>query len=511
MKYGSAFAFLLFCFVLSQTYSFAEKCTDFAQSRCEIILSPRKSFVKMTDEPITRVSIADPEIADVRLLTATQLLVIAKKDPGITSLILWHGDERAEVYDVKVVVPGGDLARYIMQAVRQLVPEADLVEVYNAGMGIILSGEVSSIETLDRVLKVAESLIGSRDEITNLMVVRNSCQVQLEVKIAEISHSSMKMMGLGFLVNRDWSIGVLQSGSVAGEAGASRTTEPPTTIQTVNELTGAVTTMTTQGGGVQENISSFMELASPFGSAFQIAMHALNDDALAILSVLKGQGLAKILASPTLVTLSGQKADFLVGGEFPIPVQGDTGQTTIDYRTFGIMLSFTPMVVGRETITIHVEPEVSNVDYSLAVLSGGVSVPGLKTRRGSTTLQLKDGQTFIMAGLLSEDVYQVVNKIPYLSDIPILGKLFTSKEFEKNETELMIVVTPRIVRPLNPDEVPPLPGEAMNNNVSDSDFFIFNKTYSKTNGKTQKEGDIPAAAGRAIKAPVFIGGTGLSH
>ena len=135
--------------------------------------------------------------------------------------------------------------------------------------------------------------------------------------------------------------------------------------------------------------------------------------------------------------MSGQEAEFLVGGEFPVPMESGDGQTTIDYKTFGIMLRFTPMVVAPETITVQVEPEISNVDYSLAVTSGGVSVPGLKTRRGSTTLQLKDGQTFVMAGLLQEDISTVVNKVPFLGDIPYLGGLFTSKQFQKNESELI--------------------------------------------------------------------------
>ncbi|WP_269435751.1 type II and III secretion system protein family protein [Desulfosarcina ovata] len=142
------------------------------------------------------------------------------------------------------------------------------------------------------------------------------------------------------------------------------------------------------------------------------------------------------------------------------------------YKTFGIMLRFTPMVVAPETITVQVEPEISTVDYSLSVTSGGVNVPGLKTRRGSNTLQLKDGQTFVIAGLLQEDSSTVTNKIPFLGDIPYLGSLFTSKEFEKNESELMIIVTPRLVRALNPDEVPRLPGEEEMGVVGDAGFFL---------------------------------------
>jgi pilus assembly protein CpaC len=218
-----------------------------------------------------------------------------------------------------------------------------------------------------------------------------------------------------------------------------------------------------------------MNLASPFGSAFQVALHAVEDDTLAILSLLKGQGLSRILASPTLVTMSGQEAEFMVGGEYPYPIQGDSGHVSIEFKRFGVMLRFTPMLVGKETLTIQVEPEVSSLDFSLTVSSAGVAVPGLRTRRGSTTLQLKDGQTFAMAGLLNEETRTVLNKIPFLGDIPILGALFTSKEFQKSESELVIIVTPRLVRAMNPDEVPRLPGEGENDNVSDADFFLLNR------------------------------------
>ena len=429
----------------------ADPCEGNDPARCRIDIELHKSLVKRTDRPITRISIADPEIADYHLITPTQILLISKQKIGITNLIVWYDEETTETFDLHVFV-SGDLIRTIQNALKDIVPRAGKVKIKTGSNGLMLFGEVDGQETMDTVLKVVSSYVQA---YTNLITVRGSQQVQLSVRIAEVSRSGLKQMGLGFLTNRDWSIGVFNSGGIAGTAASGN-----------------------MDGVSSSYLGSTLELATPFSSAFQLAVHSLNDDFMGILSVLKQQNLARLLASPTLVTMSGQEASFLVGGEFPVPMESGDGQTSIDYKTFGIMLRFTPMVVAPETITVQVEPEISNVDYSLAVTSGGVSVPGLKTRRGSTTLQLKDGQTFVMAGLLQEDISTVVNKVPFLGDIPYLGGLFTSKEFEKNESELMIVVTPRLVRALNPDEVPPLPGEGENEMgvIGDTDFFLKNRT-----------------------------------
>jgi pilus assembly protein CpaC len=329
--------------------------------------------------------------------------------------------------------------------------------------------------------------------VINMITVSGSQQVQLEVNIAEVSKSGSKQMGLGFINNSDWNIGLFPSGSFSGASAA------------VGDSSGGVT--------------SGLDLASPFASAFQLAVHSLSGDTVGILSILKGQGLARILATPTLVTMSGQEADFLVGGEFPVPVPGDNGSTNVTFKEFGILLRFTPMVVDKETITIRVEPEVSSVDYSLGVISGGVSVPGISTRRGATTLQLKDGQSFVMAGLLKEESATTISKFPFLGDIPIIGSLFTSKSFQKSESELMIMVTPRLVRALNADELPPLPGAAERSNVSDVDFFLRNlppeRPAQKSDAPVQPEAALPQPQAAphprpADQPPVFTGATGFA-
>jgi pilus assembly protein CpaC len=282
----------------------------------------------------------------------------------------------------------------------------------------------------------------------NLMVIKGPQQVQLEAKIAEVSRSGIKKMGLSFVNNKDWTIGVFPTGDVSGKA------------------------LTSQSAATLE---STVGVASTFGAAFQVLLHSTHDDMLSILSLLKGQGLSRILATPTLVAMSGQEASFTVGGEFPVPTAGDNGGTNIEYKEYGTLLRFRPVVIGKETISLKLKAEVSSPDYSLGTASGGVAVPGLKTRIASSTLELKDGQSFVMAGLLKENSYSVVSKIPLLGDLPLVGALFTSKEWEKDETELVIIVTPRLVQPFNPGDVRALPGDTVRDSISDLDFFIRNQ------------------------------------
>ena len=489
---------LISIFLTGPLMAIADTCNDFADSGCRIDIEMHKSFVKQSDEPITRVAIADPDIADVQLITPRQVLIISRKNAGTTSLTVWHGEDRAEVYDVRVYVPG-NLLEAVQHNLGRLVPEAR-VNIVPAKNGVILDGEVDSQETLERVLRIVRAYVDV-SENNILVTIIGSQQVQLEVKIAEISRSGMKQMGLGFLNNRDWSIGLFSSGSASGGSTAQNSDIPATITETVDTFGNY--TRTFSEGGVSRNLDSSIDISSPFSSAFQIALHSVKDDSLAILSLLKGQGLSRILASPTLVAMSGQEAQFMVGGEYPYPVQGDIGETTIEYKRFGIMLGFTATVTGKDTISIQVRPEVSSLDYAAGVSVGGVAVPGLRTRRGSTTLQLRDGQTFAMAGLINEQVQWSLNKVPFLGDIPVLGALFTSKEYQRAETELVIIVTPRLVRAMNPHEVPALPGEDRQENINDLDFFLKNRVSNP-----EKQND---ATGQRMIAPKFSGKTGFSR
>lgn len=452
-------------------------CISRADASSQIYIQPHKSILLnfhltagYQDEKISRVSIADPELADVEVITLHQILIVAKDKTGTTNLIVWlkendGNEEQVRVYDINVTK---GLVRILQQRIPLYLKSGENVQALPGVNGVILTGKVTSQTTLDRLMMLGRSFFGPTG-VTNLMTVQGSQQVQLEVKIAEVSRSGAKQMGLGFLgMDGDLSIGVFPSGEASGS------------------LTDIITPQNISGTETNEIISQFvseMTLNSAFPSAFQVALTSISDDAMAVLSLLKSQGLTRILASPTLVSMTGQEASFLVGGQFPVPYESD-GDTSIEYKDFGVGLTFTPTVIGDETINLKVQPEISSIDASLGVSSGGVSVPGIKTRRGSTTLMLKDGQTFVMAGLLSEETQSAVSKLPFLGDLPVLGTLFTSKEFQRNETELMILVTPRLVKALNSDEIPPLPGERMTGEIGDTDFFLLNKTEKTTSLKT---------------------------
>ena len=471
-----------------------------------------KTFLFETKNEFKRVVVGDARIASVRAISTNQIL-IKGTTPGWTNLIIWHNNNFPPVvYDFKVEIDPKMISE-VQELIKEFVPFSK-VRVVPANTELLLEGEVESQQDMHRVLQIVTAFfsykkkkrvnkteegkssttinIGSgkkgadADEVisqlkqnldinvaikNNLIVLRGCQQVQLEVKIAEVSRSNIKKMGLSFLNNHDWSIGVFPTGTADGSMG----TAPERT--SVASTAGGIVTGTTGGA----NIESLAEIASPFGAAFQVLLHSTDDDSLAILSLLKGQGLARLLAEPTLVTMSGQTARFNVGGEFPVPATDSEGSTKIEYKEYGILLEFTPTVIGKETISLRVSPEVSSPDWSLGTASGGVSVPGLKSRTASATLQLKDGQTFVMAGLLKEESYVVVNKIPFLGDIPVIGTFFTSKEVQKSETELVIIVTPRLVRPLNRNEIRALPGDDIIDNVSDFEFFFLNRT-----GKTKK-------------------------
>ena len=432
----------------------------------ELKLISGKSFILESDIDVERIAVGNPEIADIKAITKRQTLINPLK-PGTTNLIIWFDkDSRIKtppmVYDLVVVF---DIP-HIQKKIDKTASGSE-VKVESAGMVLIVKGDVEDQEIMDRILTVLYCFVPPQ-AVKNLLRLKGPQQVQLEVKIAEVSRSEMKKIGLNWLSNRSFSghpvgVGLFQagdaSGTLSGQAASGR----------VMGETGSGQAFLEGSGGM---LSAAANIAPTFSDAFQIAVSVLDKDITSIISVLKGQGLARILARPTLVAMSGQKATFMVGGEFPVPKDAGDGATSIDYKQYGITLDFTPTVTGKETINIDVVTGVSDIDYSTTVASGGVIVPGVTSRGAGTSLQLKDGQSFVIAGLLKESVNSTVNKIPFLGDLPLIGVLFRSKEYVKEESELVILVTARLVRPMNKEEVPPLPGEIEDYNMGDFKFLF---------------------------------------
>ncbi len=301
---------------------------------------------------------------------------------------------------------------------------------------------------MERALTLAERF--APEQVVNLMQVTGVHQVMLEVRVAEMASTLRKRLGFNFGAIADGNFyGVSLLGNLIDIPSAA-----PDLLSPFDISTAASSLFRFNAGGV--TITSFLD--------------ALKED-----------GLIRILAEPTLVTLSGQEASFLSGGEFPVPVPQNFDNITIEFRPFGVALSFTPTVLSPDKISIQVAPEVSELDFANAVTIAGFRVPGLTIRRAATTIELGDGQSFAIAGLLQESVRETVSKLPALGEIPVLGALFRSSSFTRGETELVIVVTPRLVKPLDVGKQPlPTDGYVDPNDV---DFFLFGKLQGK--GGTQ--------------------------
>jgi pilus assembly protein CpaC len=379
----------------------------YTPQRLNLILG--KSLVIDTPVAINRVSLANPDIADTVVISPRQIYLTGKA-VGTTNLTLWGGDDRVStIFDVTVTP---DLSQ-LKEKLQEMLP-GENIKVIAAQDSITLSGEVSSAANLSQALAVTEAFAPKK--VVNLAQIAGVHQVMLEVRVAEMSRSLARRLGFNFTV-----VGA------GGDFAISRI----------------------------GNMLSSLEVSDlAVGGAFSPSVNALfrffkgNTTVTGFIDALKENGLVKILAEPTLVTLSGQEARFLAGGEFPVPVPQEES-ITIEFKSFGVGLSFTPTVLSNDKISIRVAPEVSDLDFSTAVVLSGFVVPGLTTRRASTVIELADSQSFAIAGLLRETLRESISKFPVLGDIPILGALFRSTSFQKNETELIIIVTPHLVKPLD--------------------------------------------------------------
>jgi pilus assembly protein CpaC len=381
-----------------------------------------KSLVIDTPMSLKRVSLANPEIADALVISPRQLYLTGTA-VGITNLTLWGENNGVfAIYDL-VITP--DLSR-LKQQFHDILPGED-IRVTATHDTLTLFGKISSTSKLSQALEVARTF--APQKIVNLLQVAGVQQVMLEVRVAESARSVTKRLGFNFTV--------MTGGPEFG----------------VSQL---------------NNLTTFNDFVTEIGSAVNALFRLQKGDITLtnFIDALQERGLAKILAKPTLVALSGQEANFLAGGEFPIPVPQRQDTITIEFKTFGVGLSFTPIVLNDQQISLKVVPEVSELDFANAITFSGFVVPALTTRRASTVIELADGQSFAIAGLLDESVREIISKFPLLGDLPILGVLFRSVSFQKNETELVIIVTPHLVKALNLSQQP-LPTDAF---IEPNDF-----------------------------------------
>ena len=373
-----------------------------------------RSTILNVGATIARVSLTVPDVADAMATTPQQLLIHGKA-PGTISMFVWDKAGGIKTYEVHV---RRDLTRLVEQ-VKQLFP-GEPIAVTGNGKDVVLSGTVSTKYVVDKAAEVAVGYVEKKEDVVNLLKQQEgvaSNQVMLRVRFAEVSRSAMQELGAAYILNgykNDW-------------YGRATTQQFP-----------APDFDSSKSGGLT------------FSDYLNLFVFNTKQGLGAVVKALSSKGLFQSLAEPNLIATNGKEASFLAGGEYPYPVaqpsSGGGTSISVQFKEFGIRLSFTPTVLANDLINLKVKPEVSSLDFSNAIVLNGFRLPALSTRRTDTEVELQDGQTFAIAGLLNNTLNNTMQKIPGIGDIPVLGYLFRSRAYQKNQTELVVMITPTIVR-----------------------------------------------------------------
>jgi pilus assembly protein CpaC len=400
----------------------------------QISVTAGRSTILSTEFDVTRIAVTNPEVADATVVRPREILVDGKA-AGTISLILW-GDNTRVQYDVVVEQPVSALE----QQLHRLFPD-ETVEVTSNADGIVLAGRVSSTQVMLRIAEVVRAASPKANIINMLQVPGGSDaqQVMLQVRIAEVNRRALMEFGTSFFT------GATGAGDWIG-----RGTTGQFPAVRFEELSRTVTTG--PGGGSSASLDGTME----FSDFLNIFLFNTSWNAGTLIRALKQTGYFQSLAEPNLIAYNNKEASFLAGGEFPIPIVNGVGQVSIEFKEFGVRLNFTPTIAG-DLIRLRVRPEVSELDFNNGITLEGFRIPALTVRRAETEVELRDGQSFAVAGLIDNTAQTDKAAIPLLSQVPIIGHLFASKAERQERTELLVLITPRLVRPLNPDEVPALP------------------------------------------------------
>ena len=387
------------------------------------LLANRSTVIK-TRVPYKNVSIAQPDVADVNLVGPQDILLTAKK-PGATQLVIWDDQDRSQVLEVSVAI---DL-QALQDQVKAIFPDAK-IDVAGVNGAVALRGRVPNLQVAEQASELAAPY---GEKVLNFLEVSGGQQIMLQIRFAEISRSVNTNLGFNAFASDGRSAFGLNNGAGGGTPGDFAASLTPSAL-------GAGVTVFGAGQANQTRFEYFI-------------------------TALRRNNLLRVLAEPNLVVYSGAHGSFLAGGEFPYPVpqtssgNGIGAAITVEFKKFGVQLDFTPVVLGDGRIRLKVTPEVSDLDFSRSVTISGTIIPSLTKRTLTTEIELAEGQTFAVAGLLNNRTQANKDVTPFLGDIPVLGALFRSVRYERNETELVVLVTPRLVAPMNPGQIPTLPGE----------------------------------------------------
>jgi pilus assembly protein CpaC len=431
-----------------------------------------RSTVLNVGATIARVSLTVPDIADAMVTAPTQLLIHGKQ-PGTISLFVWDRAGAIKTFEVKV---RRDLTPLIAH-IKQLFP-GESIAVIGSGKDVVISGTVSSKYVIEKAADVAGGYVDKKENVVNLLKQQEgvaSNQVMLRVRFAEVSRNALQELG----------------GSLFSDGN--------------NNQYGRVTT--------QQFPAPFFDQSQPmlgktlvFSDYLNLFLFDAKNQIGAVVKALQGRGVFQSLAEPNLIALNGKEASFLAGGEFPYPIpQGNFGAFTIQFKEYGVRLNFTPTVLGGDLINLKIRPEVSSLDFNNAVVIEGFRIPALSTRRADTEVELRDGQTFAIAGLMNNTALSSMRKIPGLGDIPIIGTLFKSRAYQKDQSELVVMVTPIIVRRNAPGVSEGLPAliepfmSAPNKTLPQPDAYVGSPRYAPN---SKAPAPTPAASATPAPAPV---------
>jgi pilus assembly protein CpaC len=469
-----------------------------------------KSRVVTVDVPTSRVSVGNPDIADFVVISPTQLYVLGK-DVGNTNVLLWDGDARLiGAINVEVQHDLEDLKRKLAEVLPQ-----ETIEVRSAQRSIVLSGRVSDAEKQSAALRIAQTFLaqiqtakraqqfqqqqGGRGddhtvgEVINLLQIGGSQQVMLEVKVAEMQRSELRRINAQF--NSFWNGMKWNVGGVNGGATLQPYLDPQGLIHPLYTTVGPSKVVNPpypldyERWGPQVNSFLPNPLSIPDKGLFASFLSG-NFLFNLMLDAAKNKGLAKILAEPNLTTLTGQEAKFLSGGQIPVPVANALGSVSIEYKDYGVGLTFIPVVLSNGHINLKLNVSVSelvdttSLGVSVANTNSTYIVPSLTTRQASGTIELGDGQSMGLAGILNDSLRQTVNKFPVLGDLPVLGTLFRDQNYMKGDTELVILVTPHLAKPVAKNDIR-LPTDSFID-PSDADFYLWGRMEGHDHSPGQK-------------------------
>ena len=443
--------------------------------------------------PMTDVFVANDKVADVQIRSQRQLYIFGK-EPGETSI--YATDASGKVVFSTVARVGNNIET-IDQMLSLAMPDAAINANTMNGF-VLLTGTVQSPDDAAEAQMLVEAFVGEKTKVLSRLRTATPLQVNLQVRVAEVNRSLVKEIS-GNVLSRDtdggFGNGFLGNVSRGRNLGTITDRLAPTAVfpgstvpRPYNPVTGQPIGSTILGTNYTFTNPAGLGSLGAAGKLFGI-------DIMAALDLGERSGLVATLAQPNLTAISGETADFLAGGEFPIPVPGDLGQITIEYRKYGVSLAYTPTVLSNGRISLRVRPEVSELTAEGSIRLNGFDIPGLTIRRAETTVELGSGESFMIAGLMNNRSVSAIDKVPGLGDVPVLGTLFKSDSFRRGETELVIVVTPYLVKPVSAGQIA-LPTDAFQNAGDLARIFLGQTTAGETGGdrpKPKLEGDSPDA------------------